>query len=260
MTVDTYLRTKDLAQAVHISVQQVRNYEASGFIPTVQRSPSGYRRYTQQHLMALTTVRQLIGGYGRQRAQQIMQAVHGGRLPHALALIDEHHAELASTRGQLEQTLAALSVLATQLPSKTPPRGSNRLRVGAAASVVGVRVSALRFWEQQGLLHPIRDKNSKYRLYDEQQLRRLRIVALLRQANYDFDVIRTALDELEAGQPQRAVAAVEQRRSDLANTSWRCIEAMAALYVYITEFLNGPNIRSADSHTLPTAGSRLGDR
>ncbi len=238
MTVKAYLRTKDLARAVHISVQQVRNYEASGFLPVVERSPSGYRRFTQQHLAALTTARQLIGGYGWQRAQRIMQAVHGGRLADALALIDERHAELDRTRLQLERTLAALGVLAAQLPSETHPRPSQRLRVGAAARLVGVRVSALRFWEQQGLLQPIRENGSKYCLYDEQQLRRLRIVALLRGANHDFAAIRTTLDELEAGQPQRAVTAVEQRRSELASTSWRCLQAMATFYAYTSEFLD----------------------
>ncbi|MGI8587084.1 MAG: MerR family transcriptional regulator [Chloroflexia bacterium] len=239
MTVATNLRTKDLAQAVQISVQQVRNYEASGFIPVVERSPSGYRLYTQRHLAALKTARHLIGGYGLQRAQQIMQAVHQGRLPDVPALIDERHAELADARLQLEQTLAALSVLAAQLPSETHPRSTQRLHVGAAARLVGVRVSALRFWEQQGLLQPIRENGSKYRLYDEQQLRRLRIVALLRQANYDFAAIRTTLAELETGQPQRAVAAVEQRRSELADISWRCLQAMATLYVYTSEFPAG---------------------
>ena len=163
MTVNPYLRTKDLAEAVQISVQQVRNYEASGFLPTVERSPSGYRRYTQQHLVALTTSRQLIAGYGWQRAQQIMRAVHRDRLADALALIDARHAELAETRLQLDQTLAALGVLAAQLPAATPPRLAQHLRVGAAARLVGVRVSALRFWEQQGLLQPGRDASSKYR-------------------------------------------------------------------------------------------------
>jgi DNA-binding transcriptional MerR regulator len=247
MTVGTYLRTKDLAQAVHISVQQVRNYEASGFIPAVERSPSGYRRFTRQHLVAIKTARRLIAGYGWPSAQQIMQALHQGKLAHALALIDERHAELARTRLQLEQTLAALSVLAAHLPPETHSHFSERLRVGAAARLVGIRVSALRFWEQQGLLQPIRETGSKYRLYDKRQLRRLRIVALLRQANYDFAAIRTSLDELEAGQPQRAVAAVEQRRSELASMSWRCVEAMAALYAYISGFLDGQTIFSAEA-------------
>jgi DNA-binding transcriptional MerR regulator len=239
MIVDTYLRTKELALSAHISVQTVRNFEATGFIPVAERSPSGYRRYTQQHLVALKTARDLIGGYGWQRAQQIMQAVHQGRLPDALALIDQRHAELDSTRLQLEQTLAALNILAAQLPSEAHRRFSEPVRVSAAARLVGVRVSALRFWEQQGLLQPIREKSSRYRLYDEQQLRRLRIVALLRQANYDFDAIRTTLDELEAGRPQRAVAAVEQRHSEVAGISWRCLQATAMLYSYLSEFMYG---------------------
>jgi DNA-binding transcriptional MerR regulator len=239
MTEHRYLRTTDLAQAVQISVQQVRNYEASGFIPLAERSPSGYRRYTQRHLMALKTARYLVGGYGWQRARQIMAAAHQGRLADALALIDGRHAELDRTRQQLEQTLAALSVLAAQLPSAAHARSSQRLRVGAAARLVGVRVSALRFWEQQGLLRPSREEGSKYRLYDEQQLRRLRIVALLRQANYDFAAIRTTLDELEAGQPQRAVAAVKQRHGELASISWRCLQAMATFYAYASEYLGG---------------------
>ncbi len=237
-----YLRTKDLAEAVHVSVQQVRNYEADGFIPPVERSPSGYRRYTRRHLAALKTARLLIGGYGRERAQQIMQAVHQDRLPKALALIDQRHAELTRTRLELEQTLATLSLLATQLPSDMPTRFTQGLRVGAAAHLVGVRVSALRFWEQQGLLQPSREDDSKYRRYDERQLRRLHIVALLRQANYNFAAIRTTLAEIEAGQPQRAIAAVEQRRGALASRSWRCLRAMALFYAYTSEFLDGADI------------------
>jgi DNA-binding transcriptional MerR regulator len=100
-----------------------------------------------------------------------------------------------------------------------------------------VRVSALRFWEQEGLLHPGREDSSKYRLYDERQVRRLQVVALLRQGNYDFDAIRTTLAELEAGQPQRAVAAIEQRRGELASLSWRCLQAMATFHAYAGEYL-----------------------
>jgi DNA-binding transcriptional MerR regulator len=241
MTVRAYLRTKDLAQAVDISVQQVRNYEADGLIPAVERSLNGYRRYTRQHLGALITARHLIAAYGWQRTRQIMQAVHQGRLADALALIDERHAELASTREQLGRTLSALKILTARLPAATHSRAAQRLRVGAAARLVGVRVSALRFWEQQGLLRPVRESSSNYRVYDEQQLRRLRIVALLRQANYDFDAIRATLEELESGHLQRAVAAIEQRRAALAGLSWRCLEAMAALHAYLAEFTDVPS-------------------
>ena len=231
------LRTIDLARAAGISVQQVRNYEAGGFIPPVERSPSGYRRYTRRHLIALQSARALVAGYGVGLAQEIMQAAHAGKLGEALAAIDAHHADLNRTRQQLAQTLAALGVLMAQLPPATATRRPQGLRVGAAARLVGVRVSAVRFWEAQGLLRPARDPESRYRLYDEGQLRRLRIVALLRQAHYDFGAIRTTLDELETGQPQRAIAAIEHRRDELARISWRCLAALTTFHAYVSEFL-----------------------
>ena len=110
---------------------------------------------------------------------------------------------LPERASSLSKTEAALSVVAAQLPSATHAHIAEHLPVSAAARRAGVHVSAPRFWEQQGLLQPLREQGSRYRLYDEQQLRRLRIVALLRQANYDFAAIRATLDELEAGQPQR---------------------------------------------------------
>lgn len=236
MTVRNYLRTIDLAHEGNISVQQVRNYEASGFIPPVERSPSGYRLYTQQHLVALKTARILVGGYGWQRSRAIMGAIHEGKLSVALALIDERHAELANKRLQVEQTLAALHALTAQSAALPGTRHSQRLRVGEAAKQVGVRVSALHFWEQQGLLHPGRDQSSHYRLYDEQQMRCLRVVALLREAGYGFDVIHTTLDELAAGRPERAIVAVEKRREELTKASWACIEGLACFQHYVSEF------------------------
>jgi DNA-binding transcriptional MerR regulator len=110
------------------------------------------------------------------------------------------------------------------------------LRVGAAARQVGVRVSALRFWEQQGLLHPVRDDRSGYRLYDERQMRRLRVVALLREAAFDFETIHMTLDELAAGRPEKAIAAMEQRCADIAGASWACLAAITAFRDYISEY------------------------
>lgn len=232
----SHFRTHDLAQAADISVQQVRNYEANGFIPAATRAPNGYRQYEARHLVALTTLRLLISGYGWQQAGAIMQAVHHQKLPQALALIDAHHAALTSQRIQLEQTLAALNTLVLPNTLGGTVRRPTRLRVGEAATQVGVRVSAIHFWETQGLLQPGREPENRYRLYDEKQMRRLRVVVLLRGAGYDFDAIRLALEELEAGKAEKAMAAVEQRHGEVALASWRCLGALTAFYGYIREF------------------------
>jgi DNA-binding transcriptional MerR regulator len=236
MTARPSLRTRDLALAGGISVQQVRNYEANGLIPQAQRSPSGYRLYTQQHLAALKAVKSMVRGYGWPRTSAIMQALHRGDLSAALATIDERHAELARKRLQVEQTLSALRTLAAGSASQPRTSPPQRVRVGEAAKQVGVRVSALHFWEQQGLLQPIREQHNRYRLYDEFQMRRLRVVALLRDAGYPFNVIQLALDELVAGRPEKAIVAVEKRREELTRTSWFCIEALTNFQQYVSEF------------------------
>ena len=235
MTVSRTYRTSDLAKAAHVGVQQVRNYEADGLIPPAERAANGYRQYTRQHLAALLSAQQVVAAYGQQRARAVMQALYAGQLPAALALIDEHHAGLAAQRQQLERTLAALNMLAAQSRS-AHARHTKRLRVGEAANEVGVRVSAIHFWEQQGLLQPARDRSSRYRLYDEAQMRRLRVVALLREAGYGFEAIRSTLDELAASQPQRAIAAIEARRAELARRSWAALAAAGAFRAYVEEF------------------------
>src|SRR6266849_4092654 len=128
-----YLRTHDLALAGHISVQQVRNYEANGLIPQAQRSPSGYRLYMQQHLAALKAVQSMVRGYGWPRTSAIMQALHRGDLSAALATFDERHAELANERVQVERTLSALRTLAAGCASEPRTSHPQRVRVGEAA-------------------------------------------------------------------------------------------------------------------------------
>ena len=237
-----YLRPIDLARMEGISVQQVRNYEAWGFLPLSQRNNYGYRLYTSQHLAALKTARSMIRGYGWQNALHIMQAVHLGNLSTALARVDARHAELANKRLQIEQTLEALRALSQQTLRWTSSMPTHMLQIGVAAKQVGVRISALHFWEQQGLLCPVRDHNSGYRLYDVQQMRRLRIIVLLREAGYDFVAIRSVLDEIASERPEKAIQAVEKRSEGLVEISWTCIEAMSSFQDYIRNFF--PEITS----------------
>ncbi len=235
MNVECYFRTVDLARAINISVQQVRNFEDQGFLPAVERGANGYRRYTQQHMDAIKAAHAMIKGYGWRTAQAIMAAFHQINHQTAFNLINQHHAKLDTIRQQLDQTLSLLKAVADQLPPSQ--RHQQRLLVGEAAKTVGVPISALRFWEQQGLLQPLRQQANKYRYYDERQLRRLRIIVLLRQAHADFGSIRTTLETLDQQHPQRAVAAIEERRAHLAHKSWECLQATSSLVSYIKIYL-----------------------
>ncbi|MDF2631204.1 MAG: MerR family transcriptional regulator, partial [Symbiobacteriaceae bacterium] len=153
-------------------------------------------------------------------------------------------AQLHLERTRLEQTLGALR-LTTALGTaprpaaaparKGPPGRRTLLFVGEAAERAGVEVSALRHWENEGLLEPIRDENSAYRLYDEAQVLRVQVIALLRQGGYDINAIRPVIEALSAGRPEAAVAAAEQRLRDLTGSSRRHVAATAAFQAYLEE-------------------------
>lgn len=236
------LRPCDLAREIGMSVQTVRSYENWGLIPRAERGPQGYRLYTSGHLQALRVARLMIEGFGWPVAQRIMQAIHERNQSLAWAVIDARHAEIHQYRCEVEEMLRMLRATSPIIPARAArEHGQARsLRVGEAAQYAGVRASTLRFWEEQGLLHPSRDRDSRYRLYDEEQIHILRTIALLRKANYNVETIRTVLIQVAQGNPQQSLAAAEQRLKELAETTYRCVKATAALWEYLEQSSGQP--------------------
>jgi DNA-binding transcriptional MerR regulator len=228
------MRPIDLARAAGISVQSVRRYEKLGFIPVSARSTTDYRRYDQRHLHALLAARTMIRGYGWLRTMRIMSLVHRGEVDAALALVDARHADLSVGRVQTEDMLTTLRTVSAS-GELLRERLTGPLQIGEAARRVGVRVSTLRFWEQQGVLQPVRAQDNGYRLFDDKELIRLQVVALLRKASYGFPAIRSVLDELSVGHVEQAITAIEERKVRLADESRRCAAATAALWGYLEQ-------------------------
>jgi DNA-binding transcriptional MerR regulator len=226
------MRPIDLAREVGVSPQMVRNYERLGFLPPARRTTSGRRAYGPDALAALRVARSLMAGYGWQPALEIMRAVHRGDLPAALALVDSGHAALDARRRQVDEAIVALERAMAREGS-----GGDRAGRGSgpaeAARRAGVRTSALRFWEQEGLLRPARQRHNNYRVYDAEQQRRLQLVVVLRQLGYRPRVIRSVLEELGAGRRERALDALRERRRSLGDASWACMEATVALRGYL---------------------------
>ena len=234
------VRPIDLARAVGVSPQTVRGYERVGFLPPAERTPTGQRRFEPRHAQAIQAARAMIAGYGWQHALEIMRAAHRGDQAGLLALVDALHAALARRRQEIDEVLAALRTLRQMESEQEAPaparRGQPALTIGEAARQVGVLPSAIRFWETQGLLQPERDRESRYRRYRSEQMRRLHMIVLLRNGGYGFEAIRSVLAELSAGAPEQALAAIEGRREELIAASHRCMAATAALWGYLQDW------------------------
>lgn len=225
------LRPVDLAREAGISAQQVRNYEKLGVLPTAPRSASGRRTYDAGHLLALRTARTLMAGYGWRSAVDIMRAVHAGDVAAVVAMVDARHAQVDQRRREVEVAVAALRSVPAEV--RPLPRGRAGLRPAEAAALVGVRPSALRFWEHQQLLQPARERSNRYRIYGEEQLLRLQILVILRRLGHRAPAIRSVLDQVTAGRMGHAVQVLRERQRALTDASWSCMEATASLRAYL---------------------------
>lgn len=68
--------------------------------------------------------------------------------------------------------------------------------IGEAAAMFGLRVSALRYYEELGLLTPV-GRRGATRLYDRAQLRRLAFVGIARELGLPLETAREVLDGAE---------------------------------------------------------------
>ena len=78
------------------------------------------------------------------------------------------------------------------------------LSVGYVAQRTGLAVSAIRYYEDEGLVHPGRDRGNR-RVFRRGDIRRLSFVMIAQQLGFSLAEIRAALNTLPGGRdPTRA--------------------------------------------------------
>ncbi|MGW3230041.1 TioE family transcriptional regulator [Kitasatospora sp. NPDC001095] len=222
------MRPADLAREHGISTQAIRNYERDGCLPPAERTPTGYRIYTEQHAAALRAYLALVPAYGRAAAAAVMTAVHADRIGDALTELDRGHAQLLRDR----ETLATVREAVGHLTGGTRPTGSTHLTgsttagtelpalpgprsVGEVAHRLGVTPATLRAWEAAGILAPARDRATGHRRYLPSDVRDAELAHLLRRGGYLLDRIAAVLRQIRTaggtGEPAAALDGWQQR-------------------------------------------------
>lgn len=229
-------RPVDLGRTVGLGPSQIRNYERFGFLPPAHRTANGYRRFGEEHLVALRTARIMITGYGWQRARDALAAVHRDDAATALAVTDERHASLHAQREQVDQALDALQRTRGRISALAGLRvyRGRTVGIGEAAAAVGTTTSAVRYWESRGVITA--ERVAGRRRYDYRLLQQLQLIKLLRDIRYGFDAIAEVVRELDpAGEANRAREALEERRDRLLRSSRAAAVATSALLDYLGE-------------------------
>ncbi|MBF6457112.1 MerR family transcriptional regulator [Nocardia cyriacigeorgica] len=227
-TLHSPLRTVDVARRAGYSVQQVRKLEHHGVLPPAARTESGYRTYDEIHLRSALAYRALAAGVGPVEAKRIMRAVHRAPLPEALALLDDAHARLARERTELRLARAAAEAISAEPIAEVTE--SDAMSVAELADALGVRKSALRHWEAEGLISADRSTARGARRYSPAQVRDARIIHQLRNAGYRIDTLRTLVPNLPRAHHNDAIAAaLDAREASITARSRALLDAAAAL-------------------------------
>ena len=198
-----FLRTSDLAQAVRIHPNTVRRYVDWGLLPPVERSPSGYRRFTHQHLDCLRLARLVYGAdYPgrslRHSGWEVIQLAVADDWGGALELAYRH---LALVQAEQAQANAAATLLERWAQGASAEATGKSLRIGDVAKLLGLTNDILCNWERNGLLEVPRLPENGYRLYGPAEISRLRVIRMLVRSGYSLMAILRMLTQLDRGEP-----------------------------------------------------------
>jgi DNA-binding transcriptional MerR regulator len=229
------LRPADLAREHGISTQAVRNYERDGCLPPAERTPSGYRIYTEVHAAALRAYLALIPAHGYAAAGQIMNALHGGGgLDTVLKIIDRGHLQLLRDRETLAAVREAVDHLTTEPEVVPDPADAAPRTIGELAHRLDVTPATIRNWEEAGILVPARDPLTGYRVYRASDTRDAELAHLLRRGGYPLDHIATVARQIRtAGGTGSLSRALADWHEKLTGRGRAMLEAAAQLSHYL---------------------------
>jgi DNA-binding transcriptional MerR regulator len=212
-----FLRTSDLARIVGVHPNTVRKYGDWGLIPPVERSPSGYRLFTQQHLDCMRL------------ARLIYSAPYPGRGFRALGNEVIQRAVIEDRQGALEKAREHLALVQRELKSAEDaadllehwaqnmaagPGRETPLAIGQVSQLLGVSIDIIRNAERNGLITVPRNSYNNYRLFGKREIERLRIIRMLTKAGYSHMAILRMFLELDRGNTRDLKRTLDTPRPD----------------------------------------------
>ncbi|MGX7130999.1 MerR family transcriptional regulator [Enterococcus songbeiensis] len=216
---------KQMTTLIKVSDTTLKRYENFDLLPEVKKTVGGQRRYQEIHRQAFLTIRKLLQGFEITTAYALMRLAKAGAFSESYWLIAHAQKQLVADEEALQRNRTfILSLPQEQLPQQ-------RLRIGELAKLAQVETSAIRYWEERGLITSQRGENG-YRYYEEKEIKKTLIVTSLRKTIYAIEEIKKLLANKEPETIQKLKHHFLETKVKIDEKLAKQLEGIAAFMVY----------------------------
>lgn len=189
-------KTAEVAAIIGVHPNTVRLYEEWELIPKPKRQPNGYRIFTDFHIEQFRLARlafqiEVLQNGLRKKITQMVKMSATGDFDKALSLAGKYLEQLQRERTNAEEA----TILVREILSGEAVEHCHLLKRKEVSEYLNLSMDTLRNWEMNGLLTVKRRENG-YRVYTDDDIRRLKIIRSLRFANYSLEAILQMLCQL----------------------------------------------------------------
>ncbi|MGN0701492.1 MAG: MerR family transcriptional regulator, partial [Oscillospiraceae bacterium] len=228
-TVTTY-STSQIAEIAGLHPNTVRMYEEWGLIHKPERKKNGYRIYTDVHIKQFELARKALQIEVLQAGLRrcIVNAVKLSaqyRFDEAIELTREYILIAEQEINNAKEAAAICEKLYQQ-----PKADDAVYTMAQAAKELGLTIDTIRNWEMNGLL-TVKRKQNGYRVYDSNDINRLKIIRSLRCANYSLSAILRMLKKYDSGMDKNNI--LDLLKATPHNYRLRLCRTLACIFTVI---------------------------
>jgi DNA-binding transcriptional MerR regulator len=168
-------------------------------IPTVERSATGYRIYTEVHVAYFECIRGMADGFGIWLTAEALKRIQNKDVDSAFWLLNE--AQSALHKEKMISEKAMKSLLVQDEPLLDPNKTRDYFTINEISRETGIPATTIRYWEKVGLITTPRGNGNGYRLFNKNHIRQILVIHALKTSMYSYtyslDGIKEIIQELD---------------------------------------------------------------
>lgn len=195
--IENIYTTNQVAKIIGIHPNTVRMYEDVGLISKPMRKKNGYREFTDLHIEQFKLARtafqiEVLQNGLRKKAVSLVKLSASCEFDKAIKLTEEY---IYSVQIEIHNANEAVEIVKKLLEGDSQ-ENEQTLKRKEVSEMLGISMDTLRNWEMNGLFK-VKRKENGYRVYTDDDIRKLKIIRSLKCANYSLSAILRMINELD---------------------------------------------------------------